>query len=83
MTWRQNLHYKIASQKKLKSDSEYIPNYSQIKLELSVEKGTKEGEAFQALQVFSANGAKTFSTRLGNLHFVGLKTRTRSQWASD
>ena len=29
---------------------EYIPKSAQIKLELSVEKGTKEGEAFQALQ---------------------------------
>ena len=40
MTRRQNLHYKIASQKKLKSDSEYIPKYSHINLEMSVEKGT-------------------------------------------
>ena len=29
---------------------EYIPKSAQIKLELSVEKGTKEGEAFQAIQ---------------------------------
>ena len=50
MTRRQNLHYKIASQQKLKTDKEYIPKSTQIKLELSVEKGTKEGEAFQALQ---------------------------------
>ena len=50
MTRRQNLHYNIASQQKLKSDSEYIPKSAQIKLELYVEKGTKEGEAFQALQ---------------------------------
>ena len=50
MTRRQNLHYKIASQKKLKIDKEYIPKSAQIKLELSVEKGKKEGEAFQALQ---------------------------------
>ena len=50
MTRRQNLHYKIASQKKLKSDTEYIPKSAQIKLELSVKKGAKEGEAFQALQ---------------------------------
>ena len=34
----------------MKSDSEYIPKSAQIKLELSVEKGTKEGEAFQDLQ---------------------------------
>ena len=46
----QNLHYKNASQQKLKSDTEYTPKSTQIKLELSVEKGTKEGEAFQALQ---------------------------------
>ena len=50
MTRRQNLHYKIASQHKLKSDTEYIPKSAQIKLELSVEKGIKEGEAFQAFQ---------------------------------
>ena len=50
MTRRQNLHDKIASQHKLKSDSEYIPKSAQIKLDLSVEKGTKEGKAFQALQ---------------------------------
>ena len=34
----------------MKSDTEYIPKSTQIKLELSIEKGTKEGEAFQALQ---------------------------------
>ena len=50
MTRRHNLHYKIASKQKFKSDTEYIPKSAQIKLELSVEKGTKEGEAFQALQ---------------------------------
>ena len=50
MTWPQNLHYKIASQQKLKTDKEYIPKSAQIKLELSVEKGTNKGEAFQALQ---------------------------------
>ena len=50
MTRRQNLHYKISSQQKFKTDKEYIPKSAQIKLELSVEKRTKEGEAFQALQ---------------------------------
>ena len=50
MTQRQNLHYRIASQQKLKSDTEYIPKSAQIKLELSVENETKEGEAFQGLQ---------------------------------
>ena len=50
MTRLQNLHYKIASQHKLKSDAKYIPKSAQIKLELSVEKGTKEGEVFQALR---------------------------------
>ena len=50
MTWLQNLHYKIASKQMSKSDTEYIPKYTHIKLELSVEKGTKEGEAFHALQ---------------------------------
>ena len=50
MTRRQNLHFMIASQHKLKSDLEYIPKSAQKKLELYVEKGTKEGEAFQALQ---------------------------------
>ena len=43
MTRRQNLHNKIASQQKLKKDKEYIPKSAQIKLELSLEKGTKEG----------------------------------------
>ena len=50
MMRRQNLHYKIASQQNLKSETEYIPKSSQIKLELSVERGTKEGEDFQAFQ---------------------------------
>ena len=50
MTRRQKLHYNIATQHKLKSDSEYIPKSAQIKLDLSIEKGTKEVEAFQALQ---------------------------------
>ena len=50
MTRRQNLYYKIASQQILITDKEYIPKSAQIKLELSVEKGTKEGEALQALQ---------------------------------
>ena len=34
----------------MKSDTEYIPKSAQIKMELYVEKGTKEGEDFQALQ---------------------------------
>ena len=34
----------------MKTDKEYIPKSAQIKLELYVEKGTKEGEAFQDLQ---------------------------------
>ena len=50
MTRRQNLHYKTSNKKKLKSDTEYIPKSSQIKLQLSVEKGTKKGEAFQTFQ---------------------------------
>ena len=50
MTLRHNLHYNIASQQKLKSDKEYILKSAQIKLELSVKNGTKEGEAFKALQ---------------------------------
>ena len=50
MTRRQNLHYKIAGQHKLKSDLEYIPKSAQIKLELSVDKGTKKGEDLQALK---------------------------------
>ena len=51
MMRHKNIHYKIASQQKLKSDTEYIPKSAQKKLDLSVEKGKKEGEAFQALQV--------------------------------
>ena len=50
MTRQQNRHYKIASQQKLKTDKEYIPKSAQIKLDIYVEKGTKESEAFQALQ---------------------------------
>ena len=50
MTRQQNLHIKITSQQKLKTDKEYIPKSAQIKLKLSVEKETKEGGAFQALQ---------------------------------
>ena len=49
MTRRQNLHYKIASKHKLKPDDEYVPKSNQITLELSIENGTKEGEAFQDL----------------------------------
>ena len=49
MIRRQNLHYKISSQHKLKSGDEYVPKSAQIKLELTVEKVTKEGEDFQSL----------------------------------
>ena len=49
MTRRQNLHYNISSQYKLKSEDEYVPNYNHIKSELDVEKGTKEGGSFQSL----------------------------------
>ena len=49
MTRRQNLHYKISSQHKLKSGDEYVPKSAQIKLELTVEKVTKEGEDSQSL----------------------------------
>ena len=48
MTRRQNLHYNIYSQHKLKTDNEYVPKSAQIKLELAVEKGTKEGEDLQS-----------------------------------
>ena len=41
MMRRQNLHYKIPSQKKVKTDNEYVPKSAQIKLELAVEKGEK------------------------------------------
>ena len=46
MTRRQNLHFKIFSQHKLKNDNEYIPKSSQINLELDFEKVTKEGGGF-------------------------------------
>ena len=49
MTRRQNLHNKISSHHKLKTDDKYIPNYAQFKLELDVEKGKKEGKIFQDL----------------------------------
>ena len=48
MTRRQNLHYKLSSQQKLRTDDEYVPKSAQIKLDMAVEKGTKEVEAFQA-----------------------------------
>ena len=38
MTWHQNIHYKISSQQKLKTDDEYVPNLAQIKLDLAIEK---------------------------------------------
>ena len=50
MTQCRNLHYNIASQQKFKSYSEYIPKSSQIKLDLSIEKRTKEGEDLQFIQ---------------------------------
>ena len=50
MKRRKNLYYNNASQQELKSHTEYIPKSAQIKLELSVEKATKEGKAFQDLQ---------------------------------
>ena len=34
----------------MKSDTDYITKSAEIKLNLSVQKGTKEGEALQALQ---------------------------------
>ena len=67
MTRRQNLHYKTASQHKLKSDTDYIPKSAQIKLELSVEKGTKEGEAFQALQKKHSQVLADFQLKLKSL----------------
>ena len=33
----------------MKSDDEYVPKSARIKLEMAVEKGTKEGKAFQSL----------------------------------
>ena len=35
MTWNQNLHYKISSQQILKTDNEYVPKSTQIKLKLA------------------------------------------------
>ena len=34
--WRQNLHYKISSQQKLKTDDKYVTKSAQIRLELAV-----------------------------------------------
>ena len=80
MTRRQNLHYKIASQQKLKTDKEYIPKSAQIKLELSVEKGTKEVEAFQALQEKNTQvliecqlQLKSLVVEAGDLDLIGKK----------
>ena len=36
MTRSQNIHYKIYIQQKLNTDNEYVPKYTQIKLELAV-----------------------------------------------
>ena len=49
MTQQQNLHDKISSQHKLKSDDKNVLKSVQIKLELSVGKETKEGEDFTEL----------------------------------
>ena len=49
MTRRQNLHYKISSQQKIKTEDEYVPKSAQNTLEMSVEKLMKEGKYFQAL----------------------------------
>ena len=67
MTRRQNLHFKIASQKKLKSDTDYIPKSAQIKLELYVEKGNKKGEAFHALQEKHLQVLADFQQKLKSL----------------
>ena len=67
MTRRQNLHYKIVSQHKLKSYTEYITKFAQIKLDLSVEKGTKEGKAFQALQEKHSQGLTDCQQKLKSL----------------
>ena len=47
--WRQNLHYKVSSQQTLKTNNEYVPKSSQIKLDIAGEKGTKECDYFQYL----------------------------------
>ena len=49
MTGSQNIHYKISSQQKLQTYDEYVPKSANIKLELAIEKGTKEGKALQSL----------------------------------
>ena len=41
MTRRQNIQYNISSQHKVKSENEYVPKSSQIKLGMAVEKVTK------------------------------------------
>ena len=67
MTRQQNLHYKIASQQNIKSDNKYVPKSAQIKLELSVENGTKEGEAFQALSEKHLQVIADFQIKLKSL----------------
>ena len=66
MTQRQNLHYKISSQHKLKSDDKHIPKSAQIKLELSVEKLNKKGEAFQALSKKHSQVIAKFQLKLNS-----------------
>ena len=49
MTQRQNLHYNVYSQHKLKYEHEYVTKSTQTISELPVEEGTKGGETFQTL----------------------------------
>ena len=77
MTRCQNLHYNISSQQKLKTEDQYVPKSAQTKLELVVEKGTKEVEAFQVLsencsQVISKCRfqLKSLVLEAGDLHII-------------
>ena len=67
MMRQQNLHYKIASQHKLKSDKKYVPKSAQIKLDLSAEKETKEGEALQSLSEKHSQVIAKFQLKLKSL----------------
>ena len=67
ITRRHNLHYKISSQHKLKSEDKYAPESAHIKLELYLEKITNEGESFQALSNKHSQVLADFQLKLKSL----------------
>ena len=64
MTRRQNLQYNISNEQKMKNDDEYVLKSNQIKLEMSVEKGTKEVKNFQDLHMKHSQVIAKFQLKL-------------------